>query len=162
VGSAALGRSGLLTADVLGVRSVEFSQSTVLSFGAMDAASALADLLDRSQQWRPRRRTSQTITAAAVAMLDGRVLASSLTGHQRPESFIRATRGLLRSANRLNDGVEITQVEAYTPVGELLIACDEHRFVAVTTVPRAHVNLAFFDLRNCLNELAESNADDET
>jgi predicted regulator of Ras-like GTPase activity (Roadblock/LC7/MglB family) len=111
----------------------------------VDAEQAIADLMEVSSQ----------VDAAVVVGADGGPGASSLPPG-RAERLARAAAQLLEAAALESDGRELTQVEAATPEGSLFVVRDGDRTLAATTGRTPTVGLVFYDLRTCLQALAET------
>ena len=90
----------------------------------MDAAQALADLVEVSSQ----------IQAAALAGLDGDVLASTLADG-RGDTLVSTARELLDAAAPLEGerGAPLVQLEAATAEGCVFVALDSERMIVATT-----------------------------
>ncbi len=108
----------------------------------MDPAQALADLTEISSQ----------IEGAVLATADGTVLASSFEG-DRGEQVARAALELVSLAEQAvgeSRRVELTQLEAATPAGSVLIVTDGTRVLTAVTGPQPTAGLVFYDLKTCL------------
>jgi predicted regulator of Ras-like GTPase activity (Roadblock/LC7/MglB family) len=113
----------------------------------MDAAQALADLIEISSQ----------IQAAVIVDAEGRVVASTLAEAAREERVADAARGLVDAATQVRrDGApRLTQLEAATPEGSVFVVRDADRTIAAATTPEPTVGLVLYDLKSCLRALAE-------
>src|SRR5689334_19908400 len=113
----------------------------------MDAAQALADLIEISSQ----------VQAAVILDAEGRVLASTLAEAAREERMANAARGLVEAAGqvRRDAGPRLTQLEAATPDGSVFVVRDADRTIAAATTPEPTVGLVLYDLKSCLRALAE-------
>src|SRR3954451_7510205 len=96
----------------------------------MDAAQALADLIEVSAQ----------IREAALVGPDGGTLAGS-------DVLARAARELLDAAGDGHADAAVTQVEASPSRGSLFVVRDGDHVVAAVTEPEPTVGLVFYDLR---------------
>jgi hypothetical protein len=103
----------------------------------MDAAQALADLMDLSSQ----------ITAAIALDADGEVLAVSPVG---ATSLAASTLELVAAAEDLGaDGGVVTRVEVELDEGAVFIVREGGRTVAAITGPKPTSGLVVYDLRTC-------------
>ena len=109
--------------------------------GAMDAAAALADLVEISPQ----------IETAAVVTRDGDLTASVGVPEARSSVLARAVRELLDGAAAFrSDQGRVTQLHAELSCGDVFaVAGDEQAIVAVAR-GRAAPGLVFYDLKRCL------------
>ena len=117
--------------------------------GGMDAAAALADLVEISPQ----------IEAAAVVAGDGELAGSVGVPEPRAGVLARAVRELLDGAAAFrSDQGGVTQLHAELATGDLFAVngADGHTIVAVTG-GRVPQGLVFYDLKRCLAAV-----DDET
>ncbi len=108
----------------------------------MDPAQALADLTEISSQ----------IEGAVLATADGTVLASSFEG-DRGEQVARAALELVSLAEQAvgeSRRAELTQLEAATATGSVLIVTDGTRVLTAVTGPQPTAGLVFYDLKTCL------------
>ena len=117
----------------------------VLGLPAVDAAQALADLVEISAQ----------IEAAVLAAADGTVLASTLADEERAQAVARDAVELLQAA--AGEAGEPVQLEAAVPEGSVFVVRDEERLVAAVTGRDPTVGLVLYDLKTCLR-LAGENA----
>ena len=116
--------------------------------GAMDAAAALADLVEISPQ----------IEAAAVVARDGEVAGSAGVPEGRVGILARTVRELLdRAAAFRRDGGRVTQLHAALAAGEVfaVTGADGRTIVAVAR-ERAAPGLVFYDLKRCLAAIADA------
>ena len=113
--------------------------------GAMDAAAALADLVEISPQ----------IEAAAVVLGEGELAGSVGIPEERAGVLARAVRELLDGAAAFrSDQGRVTQLRAELADGDVFaVAGDEHAIVAVAR-GRITPGLVFYDLKRCLAEVA--------
>ena len=116
--------------------------------GAMDAAAALADLVEISPQ----------IEAAAVVAGDGELTGSVGVPESRGAVLARAVRELLDGAAAFrSDQGRVTQLHAELAGGDVFaVAADGQAIVAIAR-ERAAPGLVFYDLKRCLAAV-----DDET
>jgi predicted regulator of Ras-like GTPase activity (Roadblock/LC7/MglB family) len=114
--------------------------------GAMDAAAALADLVEISPQ----------IEAAAVVSGDGELTGSVGIPETRADVLARAVQELLDSAAAFrSDEGRVTQLHAELAGGDVFaVAADEQAIVAVAR-ERATPGLVFYDLKRCLAAVAD-------
>lgn len=114
----------------------------------MDAAQALADLVEISTQ----------IETAVLVDAQGKVAATNLADGSRADSLASAARDLLAAADESMSGSErsekLVQLQAATPEGCVFVARDDERVVAAVTVPDPTVGLVFYDLKTCLRHAA--------
>lgn len=110
----------------------------------MDAAQALADLVEISTQ----------IETAVLVDAQGTVAATNLADASRADSLARAARDLLAAAEESMSGSDrgekLVQLQAATPEGSVFVVRDDERLVAAVTVPDPTVGLVFYDLKTCL------------
>jgi predicted regulator of Ras-like GTPase activity (Roadblock/LC7/MglB family) len=117
--------------------------------GAMDAAAALADLVEISPQ----------IEAAAVVAGDGELAGSVGVPEPRASVLARAVRELLDGAASFrSDQGRVTQLHAELAGGDVfaVAGAGEQAIVAVAR-ERAAPGLVFYDLKRCLAALADEN-----
>jgi predicted regulator of Ras-like GTPase activity (Roadblock/LC7/MglB family) len=114
--------------------------------GAMDAAAALADLVEISPQ----------IEAAAVVTPNGEVAGSVGVPEARAPILARAVRELLDGAAAFrSDQGRVTQLRAELAGGDMFaVAADEQAIVAVAQ-ERSTPGLVFYDLKRCLAAVAD-------
>jgi predicted regulator of Ras-like GTPase activity (Roadblock/LC7/MglB family) len=109
----------------------------------MDAAQAIADLMEISSQVR----------AAVVARADGSVEAASQEG-DGGEALAQVAARLLEGAAAVRGGeTTVTQLEAAARGGSVFVVRDGERIVAATTGASPTVGLVFYDLKTCLRAL---------
>jgi sugar phosphate isomerase/epimerase len=106
----------------------------------MDAAQALADLLEVSSQIEAAVIVEPTGAVAGSTLADGTALAE-------------AGRELLDRAEQLR-GARPSQLEASAAEGSVFILGDGTRTVVATTGPEPTVGLVFYDLKSCLRAIA--------
>ena len=112
----------------------------------MEAARALADLVEISPQ----------IEAAAV-VAGGQVEGSVGVPDGRVGLLQRAVRELLDGAARVRRGEErVTQIRAELAGGDVfLVSGDDERTIVAVTRERTTPGLVFYDLKRCLAEIAD-------
>lgn len=111
----------------------------------MDAASALADLLEISSH----------VDAAVVVEGDGTVAGPTIASEAGSDRLARAGLGLIDgAAERLARGRTLTQAEAALREGGLFVLRDGTRTIVARTRPKAPSLLVFHDLRTCLQAAA--------
>jgi hypothetical protein len=122
------------------------AQSSLIASPAMDAARALADLVEISPQ----------IGAAVVSGGDGETLGSIGVAEERAGGLADAGRALLEGAAGLGgEGTRVTQIHASLAAGDVFAVVGAGgTIVAVTSRPQAP-GLVFYDLKRCLAALAE-------
>ncbi len=109
----------------------------------MDAAQALADLLEISSQ----------IEAAVIVDEQGAV-AGSTAGDGA--ALADAGRALLDQAEAMR-GSRPAQLEAATAEGSVFVLSDGKRTIVATTGSEATVGLVFYDLKSCLRSVEPPN-----
>jgi predicted regulator of Ras-like GTPase activity (Roadblock/LC7/MglB family) len=111
----------------------------------MDAAQALADLMEISSQVR----------GAVLVASDGTVEAAQPSG-DAGDALASAARDLLEAAGavRSTGDTSVTQLEAATRGGSVFVVRNGGRIVAATTGASPTVGLVFYDLKTCLRSLA--------
>ena len=111
----------------------------------MDAASALADLLEISAQ----------VEAAVLLDADGSVAASTLPSDAAAERVARAGTGLLEAATEgVAEGRAVAEVEAALREGSVFVVRDGGRTIVARTLPRPSSQLVLYDLRSALRAAA--------
>jgi predicted regulator of Ras-like GTPase activity (Roadblock/LC7/MglB family) len=109
--------------------------------GAMDAAAALADLVEISPQ----------IEAAAVLAGDGEVAGLVGIPEARAGVLARAARELLDGAVAFRtDQGRVTQLRAELAGGEVFAVAGDERAIVAVACKRATAGLVFYDLKRCL------------
>jgi predicted regulator of Ras-like GTPase activity (Roadblock/LC7/MglB family) len=111
--------------------------------GAMDAASAIADLTEISPQVRH----------VAVAAADGTLAGSNVSDEEAATRLADGGRRLLAAADELRP--DVAQLEAATTDGSVFVVRDGDRVIAATTTPEPTVGLVFYDLKTCLRSIDE-------
>ena len=112
----------------------------------MDAAQALRELTELSSQ----------IESAVVLGADGSVLASTQEDSTRAAALASSTLELVGAAFELNtQRLEVTRVEVELEDGALFVLRDGGRTIAAITGPDPTSGLVVYDLRTCLQGIAE-------
>ena len=111
----------------------------------MDATQALADLTEISSQ----------VEAAVLFDEAGAVAGSTLPDEQASRLAAFAAELLARASTLGQDGAEVSQVEASTPEGSLFVVREGARRIAATTGPDPTIGLVFYDLKSCLQGVAD-------
>jgi len=112
----------------------------------MDAAQAIRELSELSSQ----------IESAVVLGADGSVLASTHEDPARTAALASATLGLISAAFELSaQPQEVTRVEVELEDGALFVLRDGGQTIAATTGPDPTSGLVVYDLRTCLQSVAE-------
>jgi predicted regulator of Ras-like GTPase activity (Roadblock/LC7/MglB family) len=112
----------------------------------MDAAGALRELTELSSQ----------IESAVVLGADGSVLASTQEDSTRAAALASSTLELVGAAFELNtQRLEVTRVEVELEDGALFVLRDGGRTIAAITRPDPTSGLVVYDLRTCLQGIAE-------
>lgn len=112
----------------------------------MDAANALADLIEISSQ----------VEAAVVLADDGSVTASTFDDEKRAEPVARAARDLLAAADELSGERKLVRLEASLREGSIFVVREPGVWIAATTTPAPTSALVFHDLKTCLRALAQA------
>ena len=112
------------------------------SVGGMDAAQALAELMELSSQ----------ITAAVALDADGSVLAAS--SDASGAALTASTLEVVSAAADLGSGGDVTRVEVELDEGALFVVREGDRTVAATTGPKPTSGLVVYDLRTCAQAIA--------
>jgi predicted regulator of Ras-like GTPase activity (Roadblock/LC7/MglB family) len=115
----------------------------VLGLPPVDAAKALADLVEISSQ----------IESAVLANGDGSVLASTLASDERSQAIAGEARELLQGASGMAG--QPTQVQVAFQEGCVFVVADGERLVAAVTGRDPTAGLVFYDLKTCLRLAAE-------
>lgn len=113
--------------------------------GSVDAAGAIADLIEISPQVRH----------VAVVEADGGIVGTN-AAPDAAERLADVGGRLLREAESLNAGV--AQLEAATVGGSVFVVRDGGRVIAATTTPEPTVGLVFYDLKTCLRSIGAGDA----
>ena len=113
---------------------------------AMDAAAALADLVEISPQ----------IEAAAVVAHDGELAGSVGVPEPRAGLLARAARELLDGAAAFrSDQGRVTQLHAELAGGDVFVVAADERAIVAVAHERATPGLVFYDLKRCLAAVAD-------
>jgi hypothetical protein len=104
----------------------------------VDAKQAVDDLMDVSSQ----------IESAVVYDKGGEVVASTLTDPEAGKRFAEAAENLFNAAAD-------THLEAATAEGSIFVVRKGERMIAAATAAEPTVALVFYDLRTCLENVAE-------
>ena len=114
--------------------------------GAMDAAAALADLVEISPQ----------IEAAALVDRSGEMAGSVGVPDARATLLARAVRELLDGAAAFrSDQGRVTQLHAELAGGDLFAVADDGQAIVAVARERATPGLVFYDLKRCLAAVAD-------
>ena len=112
----------------------------------MDAAQALRELTELSSQ----------IESAVVLAADGSVLAATHEDSTRAAALASSTLELVAAAFELNaQPLEVTRVEVELEGGALFVLREGGRTIAATTGADPTSGLVVYDLRTCLEGIAE-------
>jgi predicted regulator of Ras-like GTPase activity (Roadblock/LC7/MglB family) len=111
--------------------------------GVVDAAQAIADLTEISPQ----------VQRVVVVGADGSLVGSN-ADPASAQKLVDGARRLLAAAEELRPGV--SQLEAATVTGSVLVVRDGGRLIAATTSPEPTVGLVFYDLKTCVRSIEES------
>jgi predicted regulator of Ras-like GTPase activity (Roadblock/LC7/MglB family) len=116
----------------------------------MDASEAIADLAEISSQ----------IRTVVLVGPDGAIAGSTLPDEEAAKRFAEAAQRLLEAADEVRSGGEpLAQLEAETLDGSVFVVRDGGRVIAATTGAEPTVGLVFYDLKSCLNAVANGEAD---
>jgi len=110
----------------------------------MDAAQALADLIEVSSQ-----------IDGAVLLGPGDEVSASTWDGDRGARVAAAARALVDAAKEAQGGSELTQLHAASETGAVFCVREGDRTVAAVTTPDPTVGLVFYDLRTTLRLAAE-------
>jgi len=122
---------------------------TLLASAPMDPAQALEELHELSSQ----------IAAAAVLAPDGTVLASTDDDPVATAALAGATMEILAAAAELTTPARgVTRVEVELQEGALFVLREGERTIAARTGPQPTSGLVVYDLRTCLQRIAEPEA----
>jgi hypothetical protein len=117
-----------------------------VSVGAVEAADALADLLEISSH----------VHTAVLFDANGAVAASTLPREEDATALARRALDVVAVAATIRPGGPgVTRVEAVLRGGGLFVARDGERLIAATTAPDAPAALVNYDLRTALRRTAE-------
>lgn len=112
----------------------------------MDVAQALAELTELSSQ----------VERAVVLDAGGAVLGSTLDDGAAAQALAQAALDLVAAAGELHASqVQVTRAEVELAEGSLLVLSEGGRTIAATTGPRPTAGLLAYDLRTCLQRIAE-------
>ena len=112
----------------------------------MDAAAALADLIEISPQ----------IEAAAVVAGDGGLAGSVGVPEARAGDLAHAARELLDGASAFRgDQGRVTQLRAELAGGEVFVVTGDERAIVAVTRGRPAPGLVFYDLKRCLGAVGD-------
>ena len=113
----------------------------------MDAASALADLIEISSQ----------VDAAVVLDAEGAVLASTADDPAQGERLGAAGLALLSAGDEspATGARSLTQLEVALREGSVFAVREEGRSIVAATSPEPTSGLVFYDLKTCLRTLAQ-------
>jgi hypothetical protein len=112
-----------------------------VSVGAVDAAEALADLIEISSH----------VETAVVFDSAGAVAASTVADEGRATALARVGLDLFAAAAGVRPGgPAVTRVEAKLPDGTFVAVRDGERLIAATTTPEPPSGLVLYDLRTAL------------
>jgi predicted regulator of Ras-like GTPase activity (Roadblock/LC7/MglB family) len=120
----------------------------------MDAAQALADLIELSSQ----------VEQAAIVGADATVLASTFADEARASRFADGVRRLVEEAEqaRAARGLQgLGQLEAATVDGSVFVVREGQRLIGATTRAEPTVGLVFYDLKHCLRSVEEPTSEPE-
>jgi predicted regulator of Ras-like GTPase activity (Roadblock/LC7/MglB family) len=109
--------------------------------GRMDAARAIADLVDVSPQVR-----------AVVIVEPEDAVVGTNAAPDLAERLIASARELLRIADA-GRPEPVSQLEAATTTGSVFVVRDGERVIAATTSPEPTVGLVFYDLKSCVRSV---------
>ncbi len=113
---------------------------------AMDAAHALADLVEVSSQ----------IEGAVMTDAKGAPVASTFDD-DRAKAVAAAAHGLLAQAaeSKAGSGAGLSHLVAELPDGAVFVVRDDERAIAAVTAPDPTVGLIVYDLKTCLRLASE-------
>jgi predicted regulator of Ras-like GTPase activity (Roadblock/LC7/MglB family) len=109
--------------------------------GRMDAARAIADLVDVSPQVR----------AVVIVGAEGDVVGTN-AAPELADRLIAGARELLQIADA-SRADPVAQLEAATTTGSVFVVRDGERVIAATTSPEPTVGLVFYDLKSCVRSI---------
>jgi hypothetical protein len=110
----------------------------------MDAAQALADLIEVSSQ-----------IEGAVLLGPGEQVSASTWTDGRGDRVAATARALVAAAEEAQSGSPLTQLHGASEEGGVFVVCEGDRMVAAVTRPDPTVGLVFYDLRTTLRLAAE-------
>jgi hypothetical protein len=112
----------------------------------MDVAQALTELTELSAQ----------VERAVVLDAGGSVLGSTIEDAAATETLAGAARDLVTAAAELRSSTgDVTRVEVELAEGAVFVLREGERTIAATTGPRPTAGLVAYDLRTCLQAIAE-------
>src|SRR3954452_18284640 len=121
-------------------------ESSLIASTTMEAARALADLVEISPQ----------IEAAAVVAHDGELAGSGGAPAPRASLLARAVRELLDGAAAFrSDQGRVTQLHAELAAGGVFVVAAAERAIVAVSRERATPGLVFYDLKRCLAEVED-------
>src|SRR4051794_39669644 len=121
-------------------------ESSLIASTTMEAARALADLVEISPQ----------IEAAAVVAHDGELAGSVGVPEPRAGLLARASRDLLDGAAAFrSDQGRVTQLHAELAGGDVFVVAAGDRAIVAVARERATPGLVFYDLKRCLAAVAD-------
>jgi predicted regulator of Ras-like GTPase activity (Roadblock/LC7/MglB family) len=121
-------------------------ESSLIASTTMEAARALADLVEISPQ----------IEAAAVVAGDGEPAGSVGVPDGREGVLARAVRELLDGASAFrSDHGRVTQLHASLADGDVFAVAEDERTIVAVTRELSAPGLVFYDLKHCLATLDE-------
>lgn len=122
-------------------------ESSLIASTTMEAARALADLVEISPQ----------IEAAAVLAGDGRPAGSVGVPDGREGVLARAVQELLDGAAAFrSDHGRVTQLHASLADGDVFAVAENERTIVAVTHEASKPGLVFYDLKHCLAALGEA------
>ena len=110
----------------------------------MDAAQALADLIEVSSQ-----------IEGAVLLGPGEQVSASTWTDDRGDRVAATARALVAAAEEAQSGSPLTQLHGASEEGGVFVVREGDRMVAAVTRPDPTVGLVFYDLRTTLRLAAE-------
>jgi predicted regulator of Ras-like GTPase activity (Roadblock/LC7/MglB family) len=128
-------------------RRIVTAESSLIASTAMEAARALADLVEISPQ----------IEAAVVVTADGEPAGSVGVPEPRVGVLARSLRELLDGAASFrSDRGRITQLHAELRDGDVFaVTAEDERTIVAVTSGRTSPGLVFYDLKRCLAAVAD-------
>jgi predicted regulator of Ras-like GTPase activity (Roadblock/LC7/MglB family) len=117
----------------------------------MDAAAALAELLELSSQ----------VEVAAILAPDGAVAAATTASADRAERLARGGLELLEAAADVRaDGATVSRVEVALAETSVFVVREGDHVIVATTAPEPTSGLVLYDLRTALRRLHEDGGGD--
>ena len=112
--------------------------------------------MDPAQALQELRELSSQIESAVVLAADGSVLASTHDDPTRSEALANSALELIGAAFELSaQPREVTRVEVELEEGALFVLREGGRTIAAATGPQPTSGLVVYDLRTCLQGIAE-------